>query len=323
VNLPTRVPVDLRALAKDHDQGDAMHPTDLIFRPDLLSDQRILVSGGGSGLGKEMAEAFLILGAQVYICGRRGPVLEQAADDLRARHGGSVTPMVCDIRDVDAVESMLDRIWVDGGPLTGLVNNAAGNFLSRTEDLSPRGFDAISNIVFRGGFLMTAGCGRRWIADGVPGSVVSILASWIESGVPFTIPSAMSKAGIEMMTRSRALEWGRHGIRLNAIAPGAFPTAGTQARLRVGAAPLEPGGPNERNTMRRNGNMFELANLAVFLLAPGAAYVNGETVVIDGGDHLIYARGGGDRDAWTDEDWRLAREAAARQDQQDRAQRSG
>jgi NAD(P)-dependent dehydrogenase (short-subunit alcohol dehydrogenase family) len=286
-----------------------MREDDLIYRRTLLKGERILVSGGGTGLGREMAEAFLLLGAQVYICGRREEVLALTAQELTSTHGGTVTALACDIRVADDVEAMFDRIWADGGPLTALVNNAAGNFLSRTQDLSSRGFDAIANIVFRGGFLMTAACGRRWIAGGDTGTVLSVLASWIDSGVPFTVPSAMSKAGIEMMTRSLALEWGPKGIRLNALAPGAFPTAGTQAQLRVGAEPLEPGGPNPLNTLRRNGRMSELANLAVFLLAPGTEYVNGQTVIIDGGDHLRYSTGGGDRSEWTDEDWRRAKEA--------------
>ncbi|WP_349428858.1 SDR family oxidoreductase [Microbacterium sp. LWS13-1.2] len=294
-----------------------MDAEELMFRPGILRGERILVSGGGTGLGREMAEAFLVLGAQVYICGRRGDVLAAAAAELTARHGGSVTPLARDIRDADAVEAMFDAIWADG-PLTALVNNAAGNFLSRTEDLSPRGFDAIANIVFRGGFLMTAACGRRWISGGDRGAVLSVLASWIGGGVPYTIPSAMSKAGIEMMTRSLALEWAPKGIRLNALAPGAFPTAGTQAHLRVGAEPLEPGGPNDANAMRRNGRMSELANLAVFLVAPGSEYVNGQTVIIDGGDHLRYNSRGDERRDWTDEDWQQTRDAVRRHDRTER-----
>jgi NAD(P)-dependent dehydrogenase (short-subunit alcohol dehydrogenase family) len=284
---------------------------DLMYRPGLLRGERILVSGGGTGLGRHMAEAFLILGAHVYICGRRQEVISATAEELRAAHGGSITAWACDIRDAAAIENLFERIWADGGPLTALVNNAAGNFLSRTEDLSPRGFDAIANTVFRGGFLMTAACGRRWIAGGDRGAVLSVLASWIDGGVPYTIPSAMSKAGVEMMMRSLALEWGPKGIRLNALAPGAFPTAGTQAQLRLGAEPLVEGAPNPANTMRRNGRMAELANLAVFLLAPGSEYVNVQTVIIDGGDHLRYLNEGGDRSAWTDEDWRRAKEAVS------------
>lgn len=299
-----------------------MQAADLMFRPGLLGGHRILVSGGGTGLGKVMAEAFLLLGAEVFICGRRLSVLEEAAAELAAAHGGVVHPIACDIRSAEAVDAMLDAIWAQGGPLTGLVNNAAGNFLSRSEDLSPNGFDAISGIVFRGGFLMTQGCGKRWIRDGVAGSVVSVLAAWIEGGVPYTLPSAMSKAGIDMMTRTLALEWGRQGIRLNAVAPGAFPTEGVQAHLRPGAAPMRPGAPNDLNPVGRNGRMAELANLVVFLMAPGSEYVTGETIMIDGGDHLLQTPGSEDRRGWTDEQWRAERESVRSHDRAQREHRT-
>lgn len=294
----------------------------LMFRSDLMAGERILVSGGGSGLGREMAGGLLALGAEVYICGRRGELLQETAAELRAAHGGRIVPLVCDIRSEEAIEELLDAIWADGGGLTGLVNNAAGNFQSRTETLSPRGFDAIANIVFRGGFLLTAACGRRWISAGSPASVVSILASWIDGGVPYMVPSAMSKAGIEMMTRSLALEWGPRGIRLNAIAPGVFPTPGVQAHLQPGTEQKLPGGPNPRNPLRRNGRMDELANLAAFLLAPGAEYINGQTIVIDGGERLRQGLGEEDRADWTDEDWRRERETVRRHDEADRAGRA-
>lgn len=147
---------------------------DLYLRPNALAGQRILVTGGGTGLGRVIAEACLILGAEVYVCGRRGPVAVAAAAELVAAHGGRARGFACDIRSPDAIEEMLDAIWADGGPLTGLVNNAAGNFVSRTEDLSVRGFNAISDIVFRGTFYMTHACGRRWIAEGRSASVLSI-----------------------------------------------------------------------------------------------------------------------------------------------------
>jgi NAD(P)-dependent dehydrogenase (short-subunit alcohol dehydrogenase family) len=203
-----------------------MQLTDLMYRPGLMSGERILVTGGGTGLGKEMAEAFLLLGARVYIIGRRGGVLQQTADALNAAHadasGGYVSGLACDIRAAEAISDTLDQVWADGGALTGLVNNAAGNFISRTEDLSPRGFDAIANIVFRGSFFMTLDCGKRWIAEGVKASVLSILTTWVWNGGPFTVPSAMSKAGLNAMTQSLAVEWGGK-VRLNAIAPGPFP----------------------------------------------------------------------------------------------------
>ncbi len=189
-----------------------MTPDDLMFRDGLMKGQRILITGGGTGLGKVMAEACLMLGAEVYICGRRGGVLEATAKELMAAHGGKVSGVPCDIRVPEAIHDMLDQVWADGGALTGLVNNAAGNFISRTEDLSPRAFDAIANIVFRGSFFVTLDCGKRWIAEGENASVVSILTTWVWSGGPFTVPSAMSKAGLNVMTQSLAVEWGHKGI---------------------------------------------------------------------------------------------------------------
>src|SRR5258706_512767 len=256
---------------------------DLIYKPNLLAGQRILVTGGGTGLGRVMAEACLLLGAQVYICGRRAGVLEATAAELMRDHGGKVVPIACDIRQPDAIAAMVEQIWADGGALTALVNNAAGNFISRTEDLSPRGFDAISNIVFRGSFLVTLECGKRWIAEGRKASVLSIVTTWVWNGSPFTVPSAMSKAGVHAMTQSLAVEWGPKGIRLNCIGPGLFPTEGMTARL-------DPSGENfadvsARNPLRRPGRMPELANLAAYLLSPGAEYVNGQTIAIDGAEY--------------------------------------
>ncbi len=187
-----------------------MNLEDLAFKPGLMQGQRILVTGGGTGLGRVMTEALLLLGAQVYICGRRGAVVEQTAAELNEAHagssGGKVTGLACDIRHPEVITEMLDAIWADGGALTGLVNNAAGNFISRTEDLSPRAFDAIANIVFRGSFFVTLDCGKRWLAQGQHASVVSILTTWVWNGSPFTVPSAMAKAGLNAMTQSLAVE---------------------------------------------------------------------------------------------------------------------
>jgi NAD(P)-dependent dehydrogenase (short-subunit alcohol dehydrogenase family) len=299
---------------------DAMTLDDLMFKPGLMKGQRILITGGGTGLGKVMAEAFVMLGAEVYICGRRGGVLDEAAKELMDAHGGRVVPIPCDIRSAEAIGEMLDTIWADGGALTGLVNNAAGNFISRTEDLSPRGFEAISNIVFRGSFYVTLDCGKRWIAEGKPGSVLSILTTWVWSGGPFTVPSAMSKAGLNVMTQSLAVEWGAKNIRFNAIAPGPFPTEGASARLNPGAARGASSAPG--NPMGRVGEMPELANIAVYLLAPGSEYVNGQTIAIDGAAHQA---GGGNfsglRD-WTEAQWEEARESIRGANEKDRAKRT-
>ena len=297
-----------------------MTPDDLMFKPGLMSGQRILITGGGTGLGKVMAEAFLMLGAVVYICGRRGGVLEEAAPELMAAHGGKVVPIPCDIRVAEAISDMLDQVWADGGALTGLVNNAAGNFISRTEDLSLRGFEAISNIVFRGSFFVTLDCGKRWIAEGKPGSVLSILTTWVWTGGPFTVPSAMSKAGLNIMTQSLAVEWGPKNIRFNAIAPGPFPTEGAWARLNPGDARDSSSAPG--NPMGRVGKMPELANLAVFLLAPGSEYVNGQTIAIDGAAHQAGGGGFAGLRNWTDEQWEAARAAIRGANEQDRAKRT-
>lgn len=271
-----------------------------------MAGQRILVTGGGTGLGAVIANACHSLGAELYICGRRASVLEDAAAAMSAQRGGRVIPLVCDIRDADAIDAMLDHVWSDGGPLTGLVNNAAGNFISRTEDLSVRGFDAINGIVSRGTFLMTHGCGKRWLAGGHRASVISIVVTWVWNGSAFTVPSAMAKAGIHAMTQSLAVEWGGRGIRLNEIAPGLFPTEGMSARLDPEGKTYDLTG----NPMGRGGNMSELANTAVFLLAPGADYINGQTIVVDGGHFLST---GGNMSAlrhWGEEDWQHVRQAS-------------
>jgi len=298
-----------------------MTPADLMFKPGLMAGERVLITGGGTGLGKVMAEACVMLGAEVYICGRRGGVLEETARELMDAHGGKVVGIACDIRVPEAIHEMIDQIWADGGALTGLVNNAAGNFISRTEDLSPRAFDAIANIVFRGSFFVTLDCGKRWIAEGKKASVISILTTWVWSGGPFTVPSAMSKAGLNVMTQSLAVEWGPKGIRFNAIAPGPFPTEGAWARLSPGQSTessREMGG----NPMGRVGDMRELANLAVYLLHPLSAYVNGQTIAIDGG--AWNAGGGGFQGlrAWDDDQWAAAREMIRGANEQDRAKRT-
>ncbi|HEX5645115.1 MAG TPA: SDR family oxidoreductase [Erythrobacter sp.] len=256
-----------------------MDVSKLMFRPGLMADERILVTGGGTGLGREMTEAFLKLGATVYICGRRQNKLDETAQELMAQHGGKVVGIACDIRDADAINAMIDAIWAEG-PLTGLVNNAAGNFISRTEDLSVNGFNAIADIVFRGTFYVTHNIGKRIIAEKGRLNVISILTTWVWNGSAFVVPSAMSKSAINTMTQSLAVEWGRYNMRFNAIAPGLFPTKGMSARLSPGGR----GGNsnNEINPMGRHGEMHELANLAVFLMGPGAEYVNGQTIAIDG-----------------------------------------
>jgi NAD(P)-dependent dehydrogenase (short-subunit alcohol dehydrogenase family) len=256
-----------------------MDVSKIMFRDGLMDGQRILITGGGTGLGREMAEGFLKLGATVHICGRRETMLTETAEELMSLHGGQVIGHGCDIRDPDAINSMIDKIWQDGA-LSGLVNNAAGNFISRTEDISINGFNAIADIVFRGTFYVTHNVGKRLIKEKKKGSFLSILTTWVWNGSAFTVPSAMSKAGVNVMTQSLATEWGRYGLRFNAIAPGLFPTKGMSARLSPGGR----GGNSQSggNPMGRHGEMHELVNLATFLMGPGAEYVNGQTIAIDG-----------------------------------------
>lgn len=301
-----------------------MDISQLMYRDGLMKNERILVTGGGTGLGREMAEGFLKLGAEVHICGRRGGVCEETAGELMEKHGGKVVPHACDIRVSDAITDMNDEIWSKHGPLTGLINNAAGNFISRTEDLSIRGFDAISSIVFRGTFAMTHDIGTRWIKAGNRGNVCSILTTWVWNGGPFTVPSAMSKAGVNVMTQSLAVEWGKYGLRFNAIAPGPFPTEGMTKRLAPQAERTEDMGSERgiENPMGRIGKMHELVNLAAFLMAPGAEYVNGQTIAIDG---AMYNASGGNfaaLGAWGDEEWQAAKDAIMATNAKDRAKRT-
>ena len=204
-----------------------------MFKDGLLRGRRILVTGGGTGLGKGMAEKFLALGAELFICGRRKSVCDETAAELMAKHGGKVTSYGVDIRDAAAVDAMVADIFASGA-LTDLINNAAGNFISRTQDLSPRGFDAIANIVMHGTFYVTHAVGKRWIAGGHRGNVVSIVVTWVHNGGPYVVPSAMSKSAVHTMTMSLATEWAGFGIRLNAIAPGVIPTEGREQALESG-----------------------------------------------------------------------------------------
>ena len=290
-----------------------------MFKDGLLKGKRILITGGGTGLGKEIAARYLALGADLWIAGRRGPVLDETAKELMAKHGGSVRTHSIDIRDAQAVDAMAQRIWDESGPLTGLVNNAAGNFISPTKDLTPNGFNAIANIVFHGTFYVTHAVGKRWIAGGHKGSVVSILVTWVWTGSPYVVPSAMSKAGLHIMTKSLAVEWGKYGIRLNAIAPGPFPTEGASKRLRPGG---DFGESNKVNPMRRVGEMSELQNLATFLMADGCEWLSGETIAIDGAGYLATGAYFTELDKMTDADWERARAMIKAQNDKDRAGRS-
>jgi NAD(P)-dependent dehydrogenase (short-subunit alcohol dehydrogenase family) len=255
-----------------------------VFQTNLLAGKRILITGGGTGLGKSMGKRFVELGASLYICGRREDVLREAADELRsARAGAQVKTFSCDVRDKDRVEAMIDEFWKDGA-LDVLVNNAAGNFISRTEDLSIGAFEAVIGIVLMGTIHCTMACGRRWLKAGHHASVLNITTIYAETGSPYVVPSAVSKAGVMNLTRSLAVEWGKRGIRFNAIAPGPIPTEGAFSRL-MPVKSLEDLA-KKRNPLGRFGTHQELADLAAFLVSDHAGYINGEQIVMDGGEWL-------------------------------------
>ena len=278
-----------------------------MFEKGLLAGKRILVTGGGSGLGAAMGRRFVELGAELIICGRRLEVLEATAAKLRADLGGKVDVIRCDIRDGAGVDAMMDAIW-RAAPLDVLVNNAAATFVAQTEHLSFRAADAVLAPTLHGAMYCTLAAGKRWIEAGHRGVVLSILSTSTITGRAFTVPSAMAKSAILAMTKSLAVEWGPKGIRTVAIAPGAFPTAGAVGQLR-------PQGRDDnwgsRNPLGRVGEHGELANLASFLISDSAGYINGEMVVQDGGAHLR-SSGAEDLLAWTEAQWEAQRMARSK-----------
>jgi NAD(P)-dependent dehydrogenase (short-subunit alcohol dehydrogenase family) len=278
-----------------------------MFEKGLLAGKRILVTGGGSGLGAAMARRFVGLGAELIICGRRIELLEQTAEKIRSDLGGKVAIIRCDIRDGAAVDAMMDEIWHEK-PIDVLVNNAAATFIAQTEHLSFRAADAILAPTLHGTMYCTLSAGRRWIEGKRNGVVLSILSTSTITGRAFTVPSAMAKSAVLAMTKSLAVEWGPKGIRTVAIAPGAFPTPGASGQLR-------PEGRDEGwssgNPLGRTGEHGELANLASFLISDQAGYINGEMVVQDGGAHLR-SSGAEDLLQWTEAQWEKQRAARAK-----------
>jgi NAD(P)-dependent dehydrogenase (short-subunit alcohol dehydrogenase family) len=269
-----------------------------MFEKDLLAGKRILVTGGGSGLGAAMGRRFVELGADLVICGRRFDVLQATAVKIRGDLGGKIDAIRCDIREGADVEAMMEAIWRQA-PLDVLVNNAGATFIARTERLSFRAADAILAPTLHGTMYCTLAAGRRWIEAGHRGVVLSILSTSTITGRAFTVPSAMAKSAVLAMTKSLAVEWGPKGIRMVAIAPGAFPTAGATGQLR-------PEGRDQnwasRNPLLRVGEHGELADLASFLISDSAGYINGEMVVQDGGAHLR-SSGAEDLLAWSEAQW--------------------
>ncbi len=260
-----------------------------MLRDGALKDKVIVITGGGTGLGRSMGEYFLELGAKLAICGRRNEVLEKAASEMMAAKGSEVFFQSCDVRSYEAVEAFRDAVLDHYGKVDVLLNNAAGNFISPTERLSPGAFDAVIDIVLRGTKNCTLAFGKHWIQNEERNKVVlNITTTYATTGSAFVVPSAMAKAGVSAMTRSLAVEWARYGIRFNAIAPGPFPTEGAWSRLLPGDIPdmlkIENQVP-----LKRAGEKQELANLAAFLVSDFAGYMNGEIVTIDGGEWLLGA----------------------------------
>jgi NAD(P)-dependent dehydrogenase (short-subunit alcohol dehydrogenase family) len=292
-----------------------------VFRPDALAGKSILVTGGGSGLGREISKALATKGARVHICGRRPGVLDEAAVEIGAGAALPVLAHVCDIRDPDAVDRMMQTVWADG-PLTGLVNNAAANFIAPSRTLSPRGYRAITSTVMDGNFHVTLATGKRWIAQGIKGSIVSNLVTWVWTGSAFVVPSAMAKTALHAMTMSLAVEWGPYGIRLNATAPGPFPTAGAWEKL----SPIPDAASSATSAhtvpLRRFGAMSELQNLLVFLLSDACDYLTGQTIAIDGGQHLAGPATFADLARLSDAQWQAARTAIQQTNRRDTADRS-
>jgi len=278
-----------------------------MFEKGLLKGKRILITGGGSGLGAAMGRRFLELGAELVICGRRLELLEATAADMREKSGGKVAVARCDIRDGAAVDAMMDAVWREA-PIDVLVNNAAATFIAQSEHMSFRAADAILAPTLHGTMYCTLAAGKRWIESRHKGVVLSILSTSTITGRAFTVPSAMAKSAVLAMTKSLAVEWGPKGVRTVAIAPGAFPTEGATGQLR-------PEGRDQnwasRNPLGRAGEHSELTNLASFLISDQAGYINGEMVVQDGGAHLR-SSGAEDLLQWTEAQWEQQRAARAK-----------
>jgi len=258
--------------------------------PDSLKGKTIIITGGGTGLGKSMGKYMLELGAHLVITSRKKEVLETTAHELEAQTGGKVLPIACDVRKYDEIEQVINIATGHFGQINGVLNNAAGNFISPTERLSHRAFDIIVDIVLKGTYYMTLAAGKHWIGKNQPGTFLNIVTTYAWTGSGYVVPSACSKAGVLALTRSLAVEWAKYKIRSNAIAPGPFPTEGAWSRLLPGEL-VKKFDPAERVPLKRVGEHQELANLAAYLMSDYSAYINGEVITIDGGEWL---RNGGE-----------------------------
>src|SRR5688572_4864565 len=261
-----------------------------MLKPGTLKNKTIIITGGGTGLGRSMGKYFLELGANLVIASRKIDVLQKTADDLKKETGGKVLAVACDIRKYEDIENLIKAAEAQFGQIHGVLNNAAGNFISPTERLSHRAFDIVVDIVLKGTYYMTLAAGKNWIAKKQPGTFLNIVTTYAWTGSGFVVPSACGKAGVLALTRSLAVEWAKYNIRSNAIAPGPFPTEGAWSRLLPGEL-VKKFDPAQRVPLKRVGDHQELANLAAYLISDYSAYVNGEVITIDGGEWL---RNGGE-----------------------------
>lgn len=261
-----------------------------MLREDSLKGKTIIVTGGGTGLGRSMSKYFLELGANVVITSRKIDVLEKTAGELTTETGGKVLPVACDVRKYDEIEQLMKRAEGEFGQIHGVLNNAAGNFISPTERLSHRAFDIVVDIVLKGTYYMTLAAGKNWINNKQSGVFLNIVTTYAWTGSGYVVPSACGKAGVLALTRSLAVEWAKYNIRCNAIAPGPFPTEGAWSRLLPGdlASKFDP---SQRIPLKRVGDHQELANLAAYLISDYSGYITGEVITIDGGEWL---RNGGE-----------------------------
>ena len=256
-----------------------------MLKPGSFKGKTIIITGGGTGLGRSMGKYMLELGANLVITSRKKDVLEKAANELMQQTGGNVLAVPCDVRKYEEIENVVSQAEATFGQIHGVLNNAAGNFISPTERLSHRAFDIVVDIVLKGTYYTTLAAGKNWIAKKQPGVFLNIVTTYAWTGSGYVVPSACGKAGVLALTRSLAVEWARYNIRSNAIAPGPFPTEGAWSRLLPGEL-VKKFDPASRIPLKRVGEHQELANLAAYLMSDYSAYVNGDVITIDGGEWL-------------------------------------